>query len=88
MIDPTIELLTLSNGDVGLFVNGKPIYTLDAHEDAPETPVEVADALATVFNVEVRDYIADVPTDPEWMWTEMYALKRPAETDGVEVKVC
>lgn len=82
MIDPKIELLVLSNGDAGLFVNGKPVFTLDANDEAGETPAEVGEALATVFSVEMLEHKLNVPADREWTWSEVYA-SLPSATSAI-----
>jgi hypothetical protein len=75
---PEIISVTLSNGDVALFVNSDAVLQLDA-QDAGQNPAEVGKYLAEALGVELQEINMDVPTDEDWNWNDVYELLPPAE---------
>lgn len=68
---PEVLLVTLSNGDVGLFVNSKAVLTLDASESGAD-PADTAEQLAEALGVEVTFVTMDPPEGSEWSWADVY----------------
>jgi hypothetical protein len=75
---PEIISVTLSNGDVALFVNSDAVLQLDA-QDAGQNPAEIGKYLAKALGVELQEINMDVPTDEEWCWNDVYELLPPTE---------
>ena len=70
--------ITLSNGDVALFVNGDAVLTLDA-SDSGENPAEIGKYLTKALGVELQKIEMEVPTDEDWSWNDVYELLPPAQ---------
>lgn len=82
---PEVIVVTLSNNDSAMFVNGDAVYQLDA-SDLGEIPLTVGNSLADALGIELKSYQMDVPSDPEWSWNDVYELLPPADPVEPELK--
>lgn len=83
MKTPEIILVTLSNQDTALFVNGDAILALEAGEKGI-APASRAAALASALGVALLECDMQEPAAEDWSWNDVYAaipaqLKRPSE---------
>lgn len=82
MQEPRIIVLTLTNGDCALYINGDAVMTLEADEEGKD-PAVVGHYVAKALDVSYQKLWMETPEDPEWSWNDAYALissqARPAE---------
>ena len=74
--------VTLSNGDVALFVNGDAILTLEADETG-HNPASIGEYLAKALGARVQEVSMDVPLDDDWSWNDVYELLPPQTPSAV-----
>jgi len=70
---PEVIAVTLSNGDVALFVNQDAIYQRDA-SDSGQCPSMIGEYLAKALGVELLVVNMDEPSDEDWSWNDVYEL--------------
>jgi hypothetical protein len=87
MLNPEIILVTLSNNDVALFVNGVAVHTLEATETG-SSPSAIGEQLASALGTAMQYISMDVPQDSEWNWSGVYErVPRPVrKPHSVHVK--
>lgn len=83
---PTIILVTLSNGDAALFVNGDAVAQYDASYGG-DNPATMADGLAAALKVELQSVTMDVPLDDDWNWNDVLELIPATEGQTGSVQV-
>lgn len=77
MKQPEIIAVTLSNGDVALFVNGDAVIQLDAG-DSGNDPAETGEYLAKALGVDLQQVSMETPSDDDWSWNDVYELLPPS----------
>lgn len=68
---PEIIGVTISNGDVVLFVNGREVYPLESDEKG-RCPLNVGENLAEALGVVMQHYAIDEPVEKDWLWPDVY----------------
>lgn len=87
MKQPEIIVVTLSNGDIALFVNSDAVIQLNAGESG-NNPAETGKYLAKALGVELQQFSMEAPLDPEWSWNDVYKmLPLPKTEDGKEKNI-
>lgn len=67
-----VELLTIDNGDVAVYVNGDMVVALEAGDAGPDLSA-MAERLAESLKTRVVALSASVPDDDEWAFNDAYA---------------
>lgn len=78
-----VIVVTLSNSDEALFVNGATILSVDSWEKGPDL-VDVAKLLAEQLEVPLQTVEMPVPSDSDWNWSDVYELLPPSTKEAAK----
>lgn len=87
MKTPEILVVTLTNGDVALFVNQTKVASREANDEG-ESPADIGNALGESLGIAVREVCMNPPSDADWNWSDVLELIPPSKEvpDSVKVK--
>lgn len=73
MKKPEIILVTLSNGDSAVFLNGYKVYEFEGKGIQPYVnPKTVAPSIAEALGIELKTIDMDVPKMDDWQWSDVF----------------